>query len=50
MVLFNLLLEEVLMLSAGLGYTSQLFSLDYSFSYLAQGMGVEHRIGLRVGF
>ena len=37
------------MLSAGLGYTSQLFSLDYSFSYLAQGLGVEHRIGLRVG-
>ena len=37
------------MLSAGLGYTSQLFSLDYSFSYLAQGLGFEHRIGLRVG-
>jgi hypothetical protein len=37
------------MLSAGLGYTSQLFSLDYSFSYLAQGLGMEHRIGLRVG-
>ena len=38
------------MLSAGLGYTSSLFSLDYAFSYLAQGLGVEHRIGLRVGF
>lgn len=38
------------MLSAGLGYTSSLFSLDYSFSYLAQGMGIENRIGLRVGF
>ena len=37
------------MLSAGLGYTSKHFSLDYSFSYLAQGLGVEHRIGLRVG-
>jgi len=38
------------MLSAGLGYTSSLFALDYAFSYLAQGMGFEHRIGLRVGF
>lgn len=38
------------MLSAGLGYTSSLISLDYAFSYLAQSMGVEHRIGLRVGF
>ena len=37
------------MLSAGLGYNSRLFSLDYSFSYLAQGLGVEHRIGLRIG-
>ena len=38
------------MLSAGLSYTSSLFALDYSFSYLAQGLGAEHRIGLRVGF
>jgi hypothetical protein len=37
------------MLSAGLGYNSKLFSLDYAFSYLAQGLGFEHRIGLRVG-
>lgn len=37
------------MFSAGLGYTSSLFALDYSFSYLAQGLGHEHRIGLRVG-
>ncbi|MBO4436493.1 MAG: hypothetical protein J5791_06385 [Fibrobacter sp.] len=38
------------MLSAGLGYNSRLFALDYAFSYLAQGLGVEHRIGLRIGF
>lgn len=38
------------MLSAGLGYTMDLFSLDYSFSYLAEGMGHEHRLGLRVNF
>ena len=38
------------MLSAGLGYSSNLFALDYSFSYLAQGMGHEHRLGLRVNF
>lgn len=38
------------MLSAGLGYTTNLFSLDYSFSYLAEGLGQEHRIGLRVNF
>ena len=42
--------NEARMLSAGLGYSSSLFSLDYSFSYLAQGLGQEHRIGLRVGF
>lgn len=38
------------MLSAGLGYTSNLFALDYSFSYLAQGLGMEHRLGLRFNF
>ena len=37
------------MLSAGLGYNSKLFAIDYAFSYLAQGLGVEHRIGLRIG-
>lgn len=42
--------NEARMFSAGLGYNSSLFSLDYAFSYLAQGMGMEHRIGLRVGF
>lgn len=42
--------NEARMLSGGLGYSSSLFSLDYSFSYLAQGLGFEHRIGLRVGF
>lgn len=38
------------MISAGLGYNSSLFSLDYSFSYLAEGLGQEHRLGLRVNF
>lgn len=38
------------MLSAGLGYDSELFALDYGISYLAQGLGFEHRLGLRVNF
>lgn len=38
------------MLSAGLGYNGDLFALDYSFSYLAEGMGHEHRLGLRLNF
>ena len=38
------------MLSAGLGYSMDLFALDYSFSYLAQGLGNEHRVGLRLNF
>lgn len=38
------------MLSAGLGYTTSLFSFDYSFSYLAEGLGQEHRLGLRFNF
>lgn len=42
--------NTIRMLSAGLGYTGGLFSLDYSFSLLAQDMGTEHRIGLRVEF
>ncbi|PWJ68493.1 MULTISPECIES: hypothetical protein [unclassified Fibrobacter] len=38
------------MLSAGLGYIHPLFSVDYSFSYLAQGLGQEHRLGIRFNF
>lgn len=38
------------MLSAGLGYSGSRFSLDYSFSYLAEGLGTEHRIGLGLKF
>lgn len=38
------------MLSAGLGYNSDLFALDYGISYLSQGLGFEHRLGLRVNF
>lgn len=37
-------------ISLGLGYSSDMFSLDYSFSYLAEDLGMEHRIGLQVGF
>lgn len=42
--------NENRLLSLGLGYSSRLFALDYSFSYLAEDFGMEHRIGLRVGF
>ena len=42
--------NEARLLSVGLGYSSSLFSLDYGFSYLAQGMGMEHRMGLRIAF
>lgn len=42
--------NENRLFSLGLGYTSSLFALDYSFSYLAEDFGMEHRIGLRVGF
>lgn len=38
------------MISAGLGYNTPLFSVDYSFSYLAQGLGQEHRLGIRFNF
>ena len=36
--------------SAGIGYFNELFAVDYSFSYLAQGLGQEHRLGLRFNF
>lgn len=36
--------------SAGLGYSGDKFSIDYAFSYLAQGLGTEHRIGLGLRF
>lgn len=36
--------------SLGLGYSSELFAFDYAFSYLAEDLGYEHRIGLRVEF
>lgn len=38
------------MLSFGLGYKVAMFALDYGFSYLAENMGHEHRLGLRFGF
>lgn len=38
------------MFSAGLGYAGDFFSVDYSYSLLAQGLGSEHRIGLGLNF
>ena len=42
--------NEARLLSVGLGYSASRFALDYGFSYLAQGMGMEHRMGLRINF
>ncbi len=42
--------NEARLFSLGLGYTSSLFSFDYAFSYLAESLGYEHRLGLRVEF
>jgi hypothetical protein len=42
--------NEARMFSLGLGYTSNLFAFDYSFSFLAESLGFEHRLGLRVEF
>ncbi len=36
--------------STGLGYAGDRFSIDYAFSYFAQGLGTEHRIGLGLQF
>lgn len=36
--------------STGLGYEGERFSIDYAFSFLAQGLGKEHRIGLGLRF
>lgn len=36
--------------SAGLGYAGDRFSIDYAFSYFAQGLGTEHRVGLGLRF
>ena len=42
--------NEARIFSLGLGYTSNLFAFDYAFSYLAESLGYEHRLGLRVEF
>lgn len=42
--------NEARLFSLGLGYTSSLFAFDYAFSYLAESLGYEHRLGLRVEF
>jgi hypothetical protein len=36
--------------SAGAGYKSKIFALDYSYSMLFEGIGSEHRIGLSGSF
>lgn len=42
--------QDARFFSAGLGYAGERFSIDYAFSYLAQGLGTEHRIGLGLQF
>lgn len=42
--------NEARLFSLGLGYNSSLFAVDYAFSYLAESLGYEHRLGLRVEF
>lgn len=42
--------HEVRLFSLGLGYTYTTFGLDYSFSYLTDGLGLDHRVGIRFGF
>lgn len=42
--------NEARLFSLGAGFINSLFSLDYSFSYLTQGLGVEHRLGLNFIF
>ena len=42
--------NEARVLSLGLGYSSDLFAFDYAISYLAEDLGFEHRLGLRVEF
>jgi hypothetical protein len=42
--------NEARFLSLGLGYNMGLFGLDYSISCLAQALGLEHRLGLRLNF
>lgn len=42
--------NEIRLFSLGLGYLYSNFGLDYSFSYLTQGMGLEHRVGILFAF
>jgi len=42
--------NEARMFSLGLGYASNMFAVDYAFSYLAESLGFEHRLGLRIEF
>lgn len=42
--------NDARLFSAGLGYASNRFSLDYAFSYLAQDLGTEHRVALGLKF
>lgn len=42
--------NEARLFSLGLGYALGPLALDYAFSYLTQGIGTEHRIGVRFSF
>lgn len=42
--------QNARLFSTGLGYAGSFFSIDYSYSHLAQGLGSEHRIGLGLNF
>lgn len=42
--------NEARLFSLGLGYAYGPVGLDYAFSYLTQGLGSEHRLGLRFSF
>lgn len=42
--------NEARLFSLGAGFLHPLFALDYSFSYLTQGLGMEHRFGLSFAF
>lgn len=42
--------NEARLFSLGAGFLHEIFSLDYSFSYLTQGLGLEHRFGLSFNF
>lgn len=42
--------NESRLFSLGMGYAIKFLLIDYAFSYLTQGLGFEHRIGLQIEF